>query len=211
MRWNRMITSVCIFLLQLSRLLIVFLGALMLMGTLFNKLDAPLGFHLGEDFRFEEQAIFYPKVTYQGVEYSKVSLRANRYYIDLEEIPVSKYWTIIPLLLLVVGLYFFLDLLIRLLKSIEEREFFSWENVKRLRMIGFLVIGLSIGKWLFSVLKKYFLSTTLDIEGLSAVRWHFSLNIGFFDSLLFLGLMILLVANAFEHGLRLKEEQELTI
>lgn len=211
MRWNRMITSVCIFLLELCRIGIVIIGVVVAIAFTFNKFEAPFALHLDDSYQFENQEMFYPIVTYKGQSYSGVSVAPKTHFIILEELPISKYWTIISLAVIVGSIYFFLQLLIGLLKSIEEKEFFSIANVKRLRAIGLLIIGFSIVKWIYSMIVSYFLTSALQIEGLYKVSSGFILNMGFFKSLAFLGLMVLLVANAFEHGVRLKEEQELTI
>lgn len=206
-----MITSVCIFLLELCRIGISIIGVVMLVAIMFSKLEAPLGFRLDGNYQFENQETFYPHVTYKGQSYTGVSVVPKVHFINFEELPISKYWTIIPIAIIVGSIYFFLRLLIGLLKSIEEKEFFSNANVKRLRAIGLLIIGFSIIKWVYSMVLNYFLTTAMQIEGLERISSGFILNIGFFKSLAFLGLMVLLVANAFEHGVRLKEEQELTI
>ncbi|OEK02088.1 hypothetical protein BFP97_11395 [Roseivirga sp. 4D4] len=191
----------------------MFTGVLGVAGLAFlviGDTDNPLMFTVN-DYQFEEAVIFKPNATYNGVSYDSVTVTPQTYAVLIEDVPISKYLMSSPVILIALVLFYFLSLIIKLLKSIEEREFFSLANVKRLRIIGLMVIGSAIIRWSYSMILDSFLRNNFEIEGFSKVSSSFLLNFDFLDSLWFLGLMILLVANAFEHGVRLKEEQELTI
>ncbi len=206
-----MITSVCIFLLDWGKILVGMLLVFLVGSTLFGKSLVPLSFNLGEDYRLDEPMQRTLELEYLGKEYNDIGIWPTSYYLDLDQLPVSDYYTIIPMCLIVGGFYYLLHLLVRLLKSIEQKEFFSLLNVRRLRIMGFLIITYSILSWLYSHLIKYMLIDYLEIDGLVHVGSRLSFNLSFLNLPFFLGLITLLVANAFEHGLKLKEEQELTI
>lgn len=211
MRYNRLITSVCIFLLELTKIFLGILIVVLIGAALIGKLEAPLGFELGDNYRFEEAEALQLMVNYNGQSYSDITARPKSYFLNLEALPIPGIFTEVPFLLLGLGLWYLLHLIIRLLKSIEEREFFSADNVRRLRIIGFMTISFSILSWAYGHMVKYFLTHYIEVEGVYHISNKFTFNLSFFDTYFFLGLMILLIANAFEHGLRLKQEQELTI
>lgn len=213
MRYNRLITVVCVFLLRLSQIFTIIFIGIMTIGVLFFEFKSPLALRLGDNYVIEalssESGLI--EVSYAGQEYGSVGVKPTGFMLDFESVPIPDWIMTIPMFLLGVILYYLLHLLIRLLKSIEEREFFSLQNVKRLRTIGFMAIGYSILKWLYGYISHYILVDYLDAKGVYRIDNGFTLNFGFFSTAMFLGLMILLVANAFEHGLRLQQEQELTI
>lgn len=211
MRWNRMITSVCVFLLQLIRVLIGVVAVLVLGAFILGKLEAPLSVNLDDNYRLSEPMEQFAEVTYKGERYTEISIRATSYSLELESLPIPDYYLIISMIILLGTFYYLVHVLIKLLKSIEEREFFSLLNVKRIRIIGVMIIGYSVLSSIYGYLVKYLLIDYLDIKGVFHISGRFSTQSSFFNTYLFLGLMILLVANAFEHGMRLKEEQELTI
>lgn len=213
MRWNRLITVVCVFLLRLSQIVLGILLVIIIGATMLGRFEAPLGFHLNDDFQVENHNDFeqFVEVRYKEKVYTEVKLKATEYYLDLKTIPASDLYIIAAMILVGLAFYYLLHLLIKLLKSIEEREFFSLENVKRLRKIGLMLIGFAVLKWLYGHLMNYILLDYLDVKGVYKASSGFQLSLEFFNTTLFLGLMILLIANAFEHGLKLKEEQELTI
>jgi hypothetical protein len=77
--------------------------------------------------------------------------------------------------------------------------------------MGFILIGLgmfsSIFKiWINWISRSYFDS---DMMETATVKVNFTPDV--FSNTLFIGLIALIVAQAFDYGLKLKEEQELTI
>lgn len=211
MRYNRIITTVCIFLLQLSRVLVGALIVFLLGSALFGKLLIPLSFNLGDDYRLEESLERSLEVEYLGVQYNEVSIWPTSFYLDLDSLPISGFYMFLPMILLLGAAFYMIQMLIGFLKSIEKKEFFSMKNIKRLRVIGFTFITFSIVAFFRGYLIRYFLIDYLEIEGLVYIGSKLSVNLSFLSPPLFLGLITLLIANAFEHGLKLREEQELTI
>ncbi|MBO3699239.1 DUF2975 domain-containing protein [Roseivirga sp. E12] len=211
MRWNRMITSVCVFLLQLIRVLIGVVAAFILGAFILGKLEAPLSVNLDDNYSLSPPMEQFAEVTYKGERYTEISIRPTSYRLELESLPISNVYLIISMIVLLGAFYYLVHVLIKLLKSIEERQFFSLQNVKRIRIAGVMVICYSVLSWIYGYLVRYLLIDYLDIKGVFHMSSRISTQSSFFNSYLFLGLMILLVANAFEHGVKLKEEQELTI
>ncbi len=211
MRYNRLITSVCIFLLELTKIFLGILIVVLIGAALIGKFESPLGFTLKEDYRFEDAEAIELTVNYNGQSYSDITARPTSYFLDLDPLPISSLFIAVPSLLFGLALWYLLHLIIGLLKTIEEREFFSTDNVRRLRIMGFMTIAFSILSWVYGHVVKYFLTHYIEVEGVFHISNKFTFNLSFFNTYFFLGLMILLIANAFDHGLKLKEEQELTI
>lgn len=97
-------------------------------------------------------------------------------------------------------------LFIRLMVAINRQEIFCWSNVHRLRRIGVLM---SLG-FLMCALQIY-CSFRVQGEVFAMQGYSFSLREAIDLSNLLLGLVALIVAEVFALGLKLKEEQELTI
>lgn len=99
-----------------------------------------------------------------------------------------------------------LVLFIRLIVSINRSDIFNWRNVRRLRWLGSLLL-LSFG---FTMLTDW-----LNLRAMDAVFTLPGYELTLTDSAkltsLLLGLCALIVAEVFAIGLRMKEEQDLTI
>lgn len=147
---------------------------------------------------------------YKGITYSNVTVTPKSFHIDMGELPFPDYVMLVLMLLALASIFTLLELIVRILKSIETRDFFTYQNVKRIRFIGLMVVGFSVLKWVYSLLLNTILFDVFHLQGVSDVG-SFSFSLNFFNSTFFWGLMILLVANAFEHGLKIKQEQDLTI
>jgi len=98
-----------------------------------------------------------------------------------------------------------------LLKSSAKGDFFNKENVKRLNWIGVLFIAWWVYGLINERLSKYVFETYLSSTRLTTSSSRFDLLPNFLENNLLIGLMILMIAQAFSYGLKLKEEQELTI
>lgn len=95
---------------------------------------------------------------------------------------------------------------LRLIIAINRSEIFSWDNVHRLRKVGLLMLS----GFLLQGAQLWILFHRLD-EVFAMQGYSFSLREALSLSNLLLGLVALIVAEVFAIGLRLKEEQELTI
>lgn len=108
----------------------------------------------------------------------------------------------ISLVSIVVVLVFFVKLILLINKSV----IFDWVNVRRLRFMG---IGLLVSYFAnaFHLMQDYMLvKSSVELDG----YMHYPAFVDDF-TFLFLGLGSMVVAEAFAIGLKMKEEQELTI
>lgn len=118
----------------------------------------------------------------------------------------SNFWVgvlaIIQLICLLKATFFF----VRLVVAINRSQIFCWENVKRLRRLGFLLL-VSFG---CSLLSEY-LNLQVIQEVFALPGYTISLREAVSITIPVLGLCALIVAEVFAIGLKMKEEQDLTI
>lgn len=117
------------------------------------------------------------------------------------------------------SMYFFIFLslyiinhLRKFLRAVSSGDFFIKENISRIRKIGIVTIILSIVDALGTLLTSKFLSP-VSIENFQAsLFWEGTFNI-FQRHVhgIFMGLVILAIAEIFRFGAKLKEEHELTV
>jgi hypothetical protein len=108
-------------------------------------------------------------------------------------------------------IYFILALLaivtfIRVISNINHEEIFAWSNVRLLRCLGYELLGIYLMIVIMVITDCMTASQNIEIAGY-APNWM----IGFTNSDLLFALISLLVAEVFAMGLRLQEEQDLTI
>jgi hypothetical protein len=96
--------------------------------------------------------------------------------------------------------------LIRFVVNINRSQIFVWRNVKQLRRLGLYLIAIYLLYTVANYLECRFVAETIELEGYT-INWSKALE----DSNLLFGLATLLVAEVFAVGLRLQEEQDLTI
>ena len=99
-----------------------------------------------------------------------------------------------------------LVLFIKWVLAVNRSDIFNWRNVRRLRFMG----GLLLLSTACSVLTEYLSMRNLE-QVFAMDGYELSLNGSVSLSILLLGLCALIVAEVFAIGLRMKEEQELTI
>ena len=104
------------------------------------------------------------------------------------------------------SMFFSVVFFFKLIVAINKSNIFSWKNVRRLRWLGAILILNFICDALPAYISAYELSDAFSIPG-------YSLNLsGLVSKLtLTLGLVALIVGEIFAIGLRMKEEQDLTI
>lgn len=97
-------------------------------------------------------------------------------------------------------------LFIRLIVSINRSDIFNWKNVRRLRRLGVMLM-LSFGcSLLTSFITFYNVKKVFSVPG-----YQLNMTDTVEITSLVLGISALIVAEVFAIGLRMKEEQELTI
>lgn len=213
MRWNRLITTGCIFLLEMSKIFVAVISGFMVIIILIGRVESPVVVSLGEDYRLETMNNLETSISgfYKGNEFKEISVTPLTYSFTLPQEEMPFYLAMLPSIFVGLAVFLFIHLLVKLLKSIEERDFFSNANVKRLRYMSLILMVGEVASWMYRRLLSIFINNSFEIEGMFKVGRGFSFSLDSIFSYFFLGLMILLIANAFEHGLKLKEEQELTI
>ena len=96
--------------------------------------------------------------------------------------------------IIIVGLYA-LACFIRFIRNVNRDQVFTWENVSLLRWSGWGLLTMEVAMILFDAIEGFSLSYIYQEDT---------------NDLIF-GVFILIVAEAFAIGLKLKEEQDLTI
>ena len=94
---------------------------------------------------------------------------------------------------------------LRIIFAVNKSIIFEWVNVKRLRIMGIGFFLMFIARAIFIFTQRYTIFGLMDIENYKII------NSPFDGSILMFGIISFLVAEIFAVGLRLKEEQELTI
>ncbi|MFD3000358.1 DUF2975 domain-containing protein [Pontibacter toksunensis] len=97
-------------------------------------------------------------------------------------------------------------LLRRLFRSLTQNDPFIVENAQRLRLIAFLIMLIPLTSFVHDFIVNWFLKQNFLIDG-SGIRAHLNIDL----KTLFVGLVVLVIAEIFRVGARLKEEQELTV
>lgn len=109
-------------------------------------------------------------------------------------------------LLVFVATVWALVLFIKLIVRINKSDIFNWRNVRRLRRLGLLLLVAFGSTLLQEWLKLQAIRQALEIPG-----YDLTLPDTVKGSTLLLGLCALIVAEVFSIGLKMKEEQDLTI
>lgn len=112
---------------------------------------------------------------------------------------------LLGLLKLAVGIWAIV-LFIRWVVAVNRSDIFTWHNVRRLRRMGVLLLASCALTWLLEYLTVHALRQVFALPG-----YELTLAGSVSLSVLLLGLCSLIVAEVFAIGLRMKEEQDLTI
>lgn len=116
-------------------------------------------------------------------------------------------WARALLSLLLIALYLCaLEQFVRLVVAINRGEIFGWRNVRRLRHIGIALIFSFLCILAASYIDKWQVEQCLQIRG-----YHLIVADAVQVTTLIIGLCALVVGEVFAIGLKMKEEQELTI
>lgn len=126
--------------------------------------------------------------------------------IETQEDVTSKVLSGLSQLLNAIAIVWSIVLFIKIIVAINRSDIFNWRNVRRLRRLGLLLV---IG-FCCSLLSEYLSLCSLR-QVLSLSNYDFILSEMVSTTTLVLGLSALIVAEVFAIGLKMKEEQELTI
>lgn len=207
MSWNKILITAAQYILEVSRFLAILVFPVLVYILLFQggndiplRVDGSFGIQMDDVFEVK------PEVA-EMIEVA--DLRATSFNANLGFDKQFKAVFIATLLVALLGYIALLHLLLKLVLSAKNRTFFESKNVLRIRIIGFGFIAYALYKYLFerysdNVFQKYFAPLSFnDDPGFSMPN--------LFQGSLFLGIMLLIMAQAFDYGLKLQKEQELTI
>jgi len=117
---------------------------------------------------------------------------------------IFQFALVIPLLAIGLLIIFHLR---KIFATIAGGDPFSMENSKRIRLIGWAVIAASVLKALLSFLIGLYFSTLINLPGLTLTA---NMRLEDFSGV-FVGVIILILAEVFQHGARLQEESNLIV
>lgn len=95
---------------------------------------------------------------------------------------------------------------VKLIRAINRSEIFCWSNVRLLRRLGTALIFVFSGDFTLNLIDTIALRQVLSVPGYS-----YNYLTVFSDANLLLGVICFVVAEIFSIGLKMKEEQDLTI
>lgn len=177
--------------LDLAWYLGIIFGALLIAWQLFLVIAEPEWLSENMKLQFETRGLL---------------LRFNEGFIapDAGRMFILQFTLIAPLL--AIGLLIIYQLR-KLFYTIRSGDPFSRENSRRIQIIGIAVIASSVLSALLSFLIGSYLATLIDLPGLDLMA-HIRLQD--FGGV-FVGIIILILAEVFQHGARLQEESNLTV
>lgn len=124
---------------------------------------------------------------------------------DYQESAWSSFADILALVILIAGVYALVQFF-KLVRNINRGIIFDWKNVRILRKQGWALIAVFLSNFGFIAIGNYEASQVISLNGCD-----FSVSVVFSDPVGILGFVSLLVGEIFSIGLKMKEEQDLTI
>lgn len=116
------------------------------------------------------------------------------------------YFAALMLLILTAGSLYGLEQLKRMIASLESGEPFIRENVWRIYILATLICCIPVLRWIYFFFAKQWIESNFQLTGL-LVETN-SNNTGIY---VLFGTLLITIGKIFEHGIKLKEEQELTV
>lgn len=111
------------------------------------------------------------------------------------------------LILILCSLFFWILTLLRLVfQSLSKGQLFIPENARRIRWVGFTLIAGEIIRAAMVYFWSHYTSQHYTANG-----FHFIASLDFSGITIISGLIVLVIAEVFEEGIRLREDQSLTI
>jgi hypothetical protein len=224
-RGIKLLYSISNFLFGLSILLSAILISVLIWGTFGNDIGARVDVSSGELFinhsidvdsdNVSEESKRILENDQSGFSLSlgtePVDLNNERKYLAFHTLSISArlailFFTFTLLLLTVSSVYYFR----RFMKSINRGDYFVLNTMKSLKFISYNLLAI----WIVGVLQSVLLSSTLTAneEGCQIGGFSFSIVIdGSSFSLLFLGLAFWVLSQIFLQGVRINDENKLTI
>ena len=135
---------------------------------------------------------------------ASINLTMVKVPMDTEQ-GLNIYWEFLCSVIYFSGIIMIIFNFIRIIIAVNKSVIFAWANVKRLRRIGIGFFIMFIINAIMIYNQNSLASEILEIENYNII------NSSIDGSILFIGMISFLVAEIFAVGLRLREEQELTI
>ncbi|TYA71710.1 DUF2975 domain-containing protein [Seonamhaeicola marinus] len=137
-------------------------------------------------------------------QFSISSALGNMKFLD-NDVGLLRLIALRKILFQLTGIYIVL-LVIRLCKSLLNNDPFKEVNAKRLRVIGFLTLGISLFNTVFIFQLGKYLKGKINIEVLTP-----NVNTHIDYSVLLFGLLILVISEVFRIGVKIQKEQRLFV
>lgn len=139
---------------------------------------------------------------------SQLAIKPLVSLVECPSMPTSSaaLWEAMATLVVIVGFIYTTVYFCKLIVQINRNIVFDWTNVKYLRRIGWGLIAIFFCAFVSVWITNYQLSQVVALKGM-----EFNLLLAFSDPTFILGFIALLAAEVFALGLRLKEENDLTI
>ncbi|MDM8257940.1 DUF2975 domain-containing protein [Phocaeicola barnesiae] len=139
---------------------------------------------------------------------SQLAIKPLVSLVECPSMPTSSaaLWEAMAALVVIVGFIYTTVYFSKLIVQINRNIVFDWTNVKYLRRIGWGLIAIFFCAFVSVWITNYQLSQVVALKGT-----EFNLLLAFSDPTFILGFIALLAAEVFALGLRLKQENDLTI
>ena len=166
---------------------------------------------LSESFFITLEPVDFLKMPNTLLNVKSGELLSTRIREAVVSVPVIKktiaysFWNTFCSFFYIAGMIIVLYSFIKIIIAVNKSVIFEWINVKRLRRMGIGFLLMFVSDIITSVIYKYAVLKIVEIENYEIINRTYN------GSILLLGIIALLVAEIFAVGLRLKEEQELTI
>lgn len=125
----------------------------------------------------------------------------------------TKWWVLLLILIfvtMVVGVFIFILIQLRnFLETLQDGDPFTKENARRIKIIGLVIIISELGIKLAMIGSAAIVDSAARIEGAKLI-WG-ELISAFSLPSIFLGIVVLIIAEIFRLGVKIKDDQELTI
>lgn len=123
-------------------------------------------------------------------------------FIDTSQWSTETYLTLLSLYFKAAYIIMILYYLRKICNNLKLDQFFKPENIKNIKIIGYIVLLYSALISLHNIYQHFLIMTKISIIGLPfALKWE-----GFF-----IGLIILVISESFKKGKKIQVEQDLTI
>ncbi len=145
------------------------------------------------------------KITKVG-EVPELRISEGQFVLETVMTPGFKF-VIILMIIIAIGLtVVLLDKMLRIVKDIQAGSSFNHTNTQRLKSIGTLVMVTPVLEWALMNGGRIWIATSYQFENMS-LEYENEFGRGFF----ILGMLIYALGFAFEQGVKMQEENQLTV